>query len=34
VAVIDVSGEVPQELTDRLSCLEHVIRVRVTHHDR
>tara|TARA_B100002003_G_scaffold82107_2_gene76611 strand:- start:1316 stop:1858 length:543 start_codon:yes stop_codon:yes gene_type:complete len=34
VAVIDVSGEVPESLTDRLACLEHVIRVRVTHHDR
>lgn len=34
VAVIDVSGEVPDSLADRLARLEHVIRVRVTHHDR
>ncbi|MBT3245933.1 MAG: hydroxyacid dehydrogenase [Actinobacteria bacterium] len=34
VAVIDVSGEVPEKLTDRLACLDHVIRVRVTHHNR
>ncbi len=34
VAVIDVSGEVTDELVGRLGALEHVIRVRVLDHGR